>query len=92
MIRARDGDRLQGSTAPDADFHRLKLFTCGDRSGAIVVRPEARADAKGDDFHWVVATGSGAYITLRGTRSGHGTSPGDPSIVIDTFEGGLHLD
>ena len=69
----------------------FKLFTCHDGSGAFLVKLQVRIDARGNSFTWTVMDGADAYATLHGTGSGFGAYPSDV-LVIDTYEGGVHLD
>lgn len=69
----------------------VKEFTCDDGSGSFLVKLQVRIDGRGNSFVWTVMGGMGDYATLHGSGSGYGVYPSE-TLVIDTYEGKLHLD
>jgi hypothetical protein len=78
----------QSSTG--ANLRIVKHFSCADGSGDLWITLQARLDARGDRFVWVISDGTGAYERLHGTGSGSGVPMGNG--VLDLYDGGVHLD
>ena len=52
-----------------------KAFTCSDGSGSFVIKIQVRVSPDGGSTGpWVVASGTGAYASLRGSGTGHGVA------------------
>ena len=63
-----------------------KQFTCDDNSGTFDVKLSVRIDKNGDNFHWTIVGGTGAYTALHGSGDGFGIGAG-PSSVTDYYSG-----
>ena len=63
---------------------------CDDGEFVLKLQVRRRFDGSGTTFNWNVVSGTGAYENLRGAGRGIGTPLGDG--VLDTHEGGLHID
>jgi hypothetical protein len=65
----------------------VKEFTCGDGSGAFLIKLEVRLDQHGDHFAWAIVAGTGAYDALHGAGTGHGAAPQGDYDVLDVYGG-----
>ena len=65
----------------------VKEFTCGDGSGAFLVKLQVRLDKHGDHYAWAIVAGTGAYGHLQGAGTGYGAAPLGDYDVLDVHEG-----
>ena len=80
--------RANGGSPPGINFHVLKEFTCSD-GDTFQIKLEVRVDRKGDNFRWVVTSGTGRFARLHGTGAGIGMPlpAGSPDGVLDKYDG-----
>jgi len=72
------------------NFQVIKHFICHDGSGEFSLKLQVLVDWRGDNYNWVIISGTGNYVKLHGTGQGVGL-PADYG-VLDLFEGAIHFD
>jgi hypothetical protein len=66
----------------------LKQFDCDDESGTFTMKLQVRGDFRGDNFKWIISSGTESYENLIGSGKGFGVSA--PYGVTDYFFGMVH--
>lgn len=72
------------------NYQVIKHFICDDGSGEFYLKLQVLFDRRGNNYNWVVVSGTGSYEKLHGV--GKGAGPTTDYGVLDLFEGAVHID